>query len=442
MAYGSIVNTGDITISGGPVNGAGIVVAFNDFAYVNNSGDITDTGNASHDLTGVYAGAYVYSHVVNTGNITIDNTGTGTAVGITTVRITGKSDDAYVVAGNVTVTSAGGYAVGVDVNTYDYSGFAGAGAITVSGVTAMGVNLTSNYGNVYGNHTGDITVTGQSGATGMNISGYSLNVTQSGNVSTTTTSGQATALNVTGYSGIVVVNGNVSAYSATGDATGVNAVEKYNSGCCSLSTTDSCIGAVPALYSHFGPGLVTAVYGSVSALAPFGSATGEVLTTGAGEYGYVYVQGDVTAIGGVAATGVSVTSGGSAYVTVGGSVIAIGYFGDAVGVSATAAYGYYAQVHVGGDVIAESYFGNATGVSVCHGDLLVDLRRRRRHRDYVLRQSLRHHHLQLRLCRHDGARFGYRRERVRQRPGRGVLSRLRRQRRGGRRRRHRRNRLR
>ena len=405
-------------------NAAVGVVVDSDFAgaYADISGNVSVTGYDS--ATGVHAVSAIFgSHITVDGEINVTAT-TGAASGVVTgidmsssglgqallygdlnvhtydgvdsssagpsygVRSRTINTGTVEVYGNLSAI-AGGNTSGLHIFSY-YYGANGrvSGDLSVVSKSGTAIGAYAHSGGEFFNYSGgrqggsanltvggQIDVTGQAGATGLEAYSYAsaANVT-AGSVNVHAQTGAAIGAEAQGYSSAYVhVNGPVYARAYNGTATGIyaSATRQFDTATAYAAgdVTAHGSGYSVGVSAHASDAVTITLLGNVTAASDGGQATGlhEALAAG-GDVNYLLVTGNVFAQGHTGAYGVY-AYGGNVSVRVDGNVTAHTDTGLAEGVYA---YGSQANVDVLGNVSASSA-GTAYGV-VAVGNLGANVR--------------------------------------------------------------------
>ncbi|HEY3812304.1 MAG TPA: hypothetical protein VGL66_03690 [Caulobacteraceae bacterium] len=350
----TIFNSGDMSITAAGsaygIRNTSVAVTADD-VYINNSGNMTVTSTGTGNAYGVLASG--------TGDVTIINTGTttvsaqsGEAAGVNAFA----GGDLNVTVGNISATSATGYAVGVYANATGNTSVSGSGSIYASGNKAVGVYAYSETGTVTVN-VGNVT-SNSSGVGTYGDQGVGIRAVGPGDVSVT--------------AGNVVVSGTfaygITAHSTGGDvsitAGSITTTGDYGVGI--YETAEN--GNVALSVSH----VTTSGYdaSAVFARGKYNVAlnTGYVTTTGddsRGIYANSY-DGNASVVSNDVSTSGNGSSGIDVYGRYGASVVAVSTIttgADSVGINADSDYGNASVVTSyvrteGNDSDAISVYGN------------------------------------------------------------------------------------
>ncbi len=405
--YASHVNVDGNMVVNAATNGDGIEVTSAGYASVGVGGTLTAYGKTEATGINVNSGG---NFSVGAGDISADSLGDATGVAI---HAGGAGN---LTAGNISVM-AGGDAVGATVTANFTNGSThvhlGSVYVESSGAGAVGVYVS---GQTVGGYAGDLTVHGNTGATGLEVSGYSVALAIAyGNVTVTSSHGAATGVEASDFRGVasayvggnltvagygaatgvsVVANygpatvgtGNVTVTSATGTATGVY-IDQESHDYRALAETGVVYvkGAGDAVgFDVSGEGLAVVYIGNryypadLYVRSTGARAIGAEVVSGGYEPAFFTAHGNVTVEGATGATGVTITSDGYANAEIYGNLSVVTAAGSAQGVTVTAYHGSATvEIYGGADVTGVTYAGgvrvasNIDATAAIYGDLDV-----------------------------------------------------------------------
>ncbi|HWE48045.1 MAG TPA: hypothetical protein VG407_18655, partial [Caulobacteraceae bacterium] len=371
IVYGAIGLSG----TGGYATGVSTASTFNNNTQIDGSVYVQGATGALGVKTSSAYNAYTTVY----GEVTVKATN-GTATGVITV---GSNYANGFVSGDITVTAYNGVATGIQSSSFNGSYISVGGGVSASGT----LGATAVYDRTIYDRNASVTVDGNvyaisSGGSAVGILAEAGNATGDAFTSVDVTVGgdvtasgytSATAIYTENLGGTVNidVDGTVFA-SAVGDAVGIKSYAWGISGGPSSTITVggdveafSILGNATAINASAFGNLYTTVYGSVGALSYAGEAVGVVQdVTHAGSYiNNLHIYGDVSATGYAGAAGVELFGKSGAYsfgnIVIGGNVSVKAITGSAYGVINE---GETASTAVGGNVYAYSRDGEALGV--------------------------------------------------------------------------------